>query len=71
MMLMTTIGQTAWVKWLTLKEIAVMPSGLAPTPLSISSTWGTIFTCETMKAPISTAMMHPGVMVAFLSCFWK
>ena len=58
MMLMTNTGQTAWVKWLTLKEMAVMPSGLAPTPLSISSTWGTIFTWETMKAPIRTQMMH-------------
>ena len=26
---MTNTGQTAWVKWLTLKEMAVMPSGLA------------------------------------------
>jgi hypothetical protein len=25
-------GHTAWVKWLTLKEMAVMPSGLALTP---------------------------------------
>ena len=65
---MTNTGQTAWVKWLTLKEMAVMPSGLAPTPLSISSTCGTILTWETMKAPIRTAMMTPGVMVAFLIC---
>ena len=64
-------GHTAWVKWLTWKEMAVMPSGLAPTPLSISSTCGTIFTCEMMNAPTSTAMITPGVMVAFLSCFWK
>ena len=68
---MTNTGQTAWVKWLTLNEMAVMPSGLAPTPVSISSTWGTIFTCETMKAPTKTQMMTPGVMVAFLSCLLK
>ncbi len=71
MTLMMNTGQTAWVKWLTLNEMAVMPSGFAPTPLSICSTCGTIFTCETMNAPVRTQMITPGVMVAFLICLVK
>ncbi len=51
--------------------MAVIPSGFAPTPFNMSSTWGTIFTWETMKAPVRTPMMTPGVIVAFLSCFVK
>jgi hypothetical protein len=61
--------QTDWVKWLILKEIAVKPSGFCPTPKSISSTCGTIFTCDTMKAPSSTPMIAHGMIVAFFSAF--